>query len=127
MTTPPSNPGIIILLIIAGLILFFTGGEAIFESSIGYPSLLLGLVSGLVAGGIAYAAFRSPAESQPMMWVAFFVSMPGLVFLSIQATGDDDAIGGLFIGQLVAWLSMPFWLALANQRDAQAQAAEATA
>lgn len=118
MAVEPSNPGILILLGLALLILVPTTMFAV-EDTIddNDPSFFLGIATGLLGGGIAFAAMRAPADTKPMLWIALFTAIPGMLFLIYQATGDDDAFGGVFPGTIAAWLAMPFFIALAQRND----------
>ncbi len=117
MATEPSNPGLIILLVLASIIAFaaFTAGLDDLSYS---PSMLFGAFAGLAVGGIAFGAFQATPDVRPMMWVAFALAIPTLGFLILQGTNNDDGLGTMTAMIIASWLAMPFALALMNKHRA---------
>lgn len=119
LSPEPSNPGYIILLVIAAIIAFAATVASLDELAHS-PSMLLGLFGGIVAGGIAFAALRSDEQARPMLWVAFVLAIPTMGFLILQGTNDDDGLGTMTAVIIASWLAMPFALAVAKKRDQEA-------
>lgn len=115
MAASPNNPGIIILLVIAGLVLVPAFMGAMDFVVQGRPGPLVGLAFGLVLAGVAHAALCAPAELRFLAWFSFglgWVSIMGFLAVAIESA---SAPGFVLLGHVAGWLTLPFANAVRNQ------------